>query len=129
MTSVAIIQPKPGIGDLVWHLPFIRAIAAASPGGEVTLLIPPSSHAHELLAAEPSVARRLYFNHHGSEFQRGIHLVRLIAMLREPRLGRRHSEAPTPNQPLQPTAARPGNLHMTASTLKFAAQFGLVSGG
>jgi heptosyltransferase II len=31
----AVIQVKPGIGDVIWHLPFIRAIAAATPCGTV----------------------------------------------------------------------------------------------
>jgi len=38
---------------VIWHLPFIRAIAAASPEGQVTFLAPPSSGAKELLAAAP----------------------------------------------------------------------------
>jgi heptosyltransferase-2 len=81
----AVIQPKPGIGDVMWHLPFIRAIAAISPGGKVTFLAPPTSSARELLAAEPAVAEVLYFNHFGSEFQRGINLIKLIALLRRNR--------------------------------------------
>jgi len=66
----------------MWHLPFIRAIAAVSPGGKVTFLAPPTSSARELLAAEPSVAEVLYFNHFGSELQRGINLIKLTALLR-----------------------------------------------
>ena len=64
-TPHAVIQPKPGIGDVIWHLPFIRAIAAVSPGGQVTFLAPPTSGARELLAAEPAVAETIYFNHFG----------------------------------------------------------------
>jgi heptosyltransferase-2 len=85
VTPNAVIQPKPGIGDVIWHLPFIRAIAAVSPGGKVTFLAPPTSGARELLAAEPTVAEVLYFNHFGSELQRGINLIKLIAMLRRNR--------------------------------------------
>ncbi|HTH35019.1 MAG TPA: hypothetical protein VL976_11660, partial [Xanthobacteraceae bacterium] len=66
MTPSAVIQPKPGIGDVIWHLPFIRAIAAAAPGGRVTFLAPPSSGAKDLLVAEPSVAEVIYFEHSGS---------------------------------------------------------------
>ncbi len=69
----------------MWHLPFIRAIAAVSPGGKVTLLVPPTSSARELLAAEPSVAKVLYFNNTGSELQRAIDQIRLIALLRRNR--------------------------------------------
>jgi heptosyltransferase II len=82
VTPSAVIQVKRGIGDVIWHLPFIRAIAAASPGGQVTFLAPPSSHAKELLAAEPSIAETIYFEHAGSELQRGVNLIRLIALLR-----------------------------------------------
>jgi len=78
-----VIQVKPGIGDVIWHLPFIRAIAAASPGGAVTFLAPPSSSAKELLAAEPAVAETIYFEHAGSELRRGLNLIRLVALLRQ----------------------------------------------
>jgi heptosyltransferase II len=82
VTPTAVIQVKPGIGDVIWHLPFIRAIAAAAPGGQVTFLTPPSSHAKELLAAETAVAQTIYFDHHGSELKRGVNLIRLIRLLR-----------------------------------------------
>ena len=82
VTANAVIQVKPGIGDVIWHLPFIRAIAAAAPGGRVTFLAPPSSGAKELLAAEPGVAETVYFEHAGSELQRGLNLIRLAALLR-----------------------------------------------
>jgi len=85
VTPNAVIQPKPGIGDVMWHLPFIRAIAAVSPGGKVTFLAPPTSSARELLAAEPAVAEVLYFNNAGSELQRAIGQIRLIALLRRSR--------------------------------------------
>ena len=87
-TPHAVIQPKPGIGDVIWHLPFIRAIAAVSPGGQVTFLAPPTSGARELLVAEPAVAETIYFNHSGSELQRGVNLIRLAALLRRPRFGK-----------------------------------------
>ena len=81
----AVIQVKPGIGDVIWHLPFIRAIAAAAPGGKVAFLAPPSSRAQELLAAEPGVTETIYFSHSGSEFERGVNLVRLSLLLRRHR--------------------------------------------
>ncbi len=51
---VAVIQPLPGIGDMVWHLPHIRAIAAHA-GAPVTVLTKPRSLADQLLAGEPAV--------------------------------------------------------------------------
>jgi len=85
VTPSAVIQVKPGIGDVIWHLPFIRAIAAVSPGGRVTFLAPPTSGAKELLAAEPGVAETIYFDHAGSELRRGINMLRLAALLRRSR--------------------------------------------
>ena len=83
--SCAVIQVKPGIGDVIWHLPFIRAIAAVAPGGCVSFLAPPTSGAKDLLAAEPGVAQILYFEHSGSELRRGLNLIRLTALLRRNR--------------------------------------------
>jgi heptosyltransferase-2 len=84
-STVAVIQVKPGIGDVIWHLPFIRAIATQSPSGMVTFLVPPSSGAQELLAAEPSVAETIYFQHGGSELRRGVNLIKLAGLLRRRR--------------------------------------------
>ncbi len=83
VTSTVIIQAKRGIGDVIWHLPFIRAIAAATPERAVTFLTPPSSMGAELLQAEGCVARTLYFEHGGSEVARLGQLVRLTGRLRE----------------------------------------------
>jgi heptosyltransferase II len=81
VTPFAVIQVKPGIGDVIWHLPFVRAIAAAAPDGQVASFAPPTSAAKDLLAAEPSVASTVYFQHAGSELQRGVDLIRLVALL------------------------------------------------
>ena len=83
MTSTVIIQAKRGIGDVIWHLPFIRAIAAATPERAITFLTPPSSRGAELLQAENCVARTLYFEHGGSEFARAYQLVQLARLLRQ----------------------------------------------
>ena len=82
MTPTAVIQTKQGIGDVIWHLPFIRAIAANAGDGAVTFLTLPSTHARELLQAEPCIARTVYFENRGSELQRGLHILRLIRILR-----------------------------------------------
>jgi heptosyltransferase II len=82
VTASAVIQVKSGIGDVIWHLPFGRAIATVSPGGCVTFLAPRTSGARELLVAEPSVAETVYFRHSGSELLRGLNLLLLIARLR-----------------------------------------------
>jgi heptosyltransferase-2 len=85
VTATAVIQTKQGIGDVMWHLPYIRAIAAVSPGGRVTFISPPSSHAAELLQGEDCIARVIYAENRGSELARGLHLARLVALLRRER--------------------------------------------
>jgi heptosyltransferase-2 len=85
VTASAVIQVKRGIGDVIWHLPFVRAIAAVSPARQVTFLAPRTSGAKELLAAEPSVAETVYFGNSGSELRRGLGLLTLIARLRRRR--------------------------------------------
>jgi heptosyltransferase-2 len=85
---VAAIQVKRGIGDVIWHLPFIQAIAAASPGGQVTFLAPPSSCAEDLLAADPSVAETIHFEHNGSELKRAGNFIKLAVLLRWQRFRR-----------------------------------------
>lgn len=82
VNKVAVIQVKRGIGDVIWHLPFIQAIAAVSPGGQVTFLAPPSSCAEQLLAADPRVAETIYFEHDGSELKRAVNMIKLTALLR-----------------------------------------------
>ena len=80
--KVAVIQVKRGIGDVIWHLPFIQAIASVSPSRQVTFLAPPSSCAEQLLAADPSVAETIYFEHTGSELRRVANMLKLTALLR-----------------------------------------------
>ena len=50
-----MIQPLPGIGDMVWHVPHIRAIATHA-GTAVTLLAKPRALADQLLAGDPAIA-------------------------------------------------------------------------
>jgi heptosyltransferase-2 len=61
---VLVYAPDRGIGDLMWHLPTIRAIAAQIPEGQVVLAARPSSRAAEVLAVEPTVSRVVYAPHH-----------------------------------------------------------------
>jgi heptosyltransferase II len=88
VTPTAVIQVKRGIGDVIWHLPYLRAIAAAEPAGVVTFLAPASSQAQELLCGEACVAAVSYFEHGGSELRRGINMMRLAALLRRGRFRR-----------------------------------------
>jgi heptosyltransferase-2 len=87
-SRLAVIQPLPGIGDMVWHLPHIRAIARAA-GHKVTLVTKPRSAADQLFAAEDTIADILWMDRNPDR-RRGAHdgapgLLRLIAALRSRR--------------------------------------------
>lgn len=55
-----IVQPLPGIGDMIWHLPHIHAIAATSVDHQVDILTKPRSQADRLLGADPCVRRVIW---------------------------------------------------------------------
>lgn len=63
--KTVVYPTSPGIGDLIWHLPFIRAIAAGSEGGRVSVVARSSTLAREWLEPDPAVAEVLY--HHRRE--------------------------------------------------------------
>ncbi|MBL8251369.1 MAG: glycosyltransferase family 9 protein [Candidatus Competibacter sp.] len=76
-----VIQPLPGIGDMVWHLPYIHAIAATARSGTVDILTKPRSLADRLLEADPHVERVFWLERdagHGGASG----LWRLAALLR-----------------------------------------------
>ncbi len=50
-----VVHHRSGIGDLVWHIPYFRAVAATSHGGRVSVIARPSCCATDLLSAEPCV--------------------------------------------------------------------------
>jgi heptosyltransferase-2 len=54
-----------GIGDVVWHVPLLRGLAAATPEGSVVFLTRETTRAAEILACEPAVGRTVYIPYHG----------------------------------------------------------------
>tara|TARA_R110001599_G_scaffold64023_4_gene179590 strand:- start:277979 stop:279016 length:1038 start_codon:yes stop_codon:yes gene_type:complete len=55
MKKTLVVHHRNGIGDLVWHVPYIRAIAGDSADNKVTVLARPSCRAADLLAGEVCV--------------------------------------------------------------------------
>jgi heptosyltransferase-2 len=81
----AVIQPLPGIGDMIWHLPHIRAIAAHV-GEPVTLITKPRSAADQIFSAERTV-RDVFWLDRNPEARRGAHdgglgFLRMVNALR-----------------------------------------------
>jgi heptosyltransferase-2 len=71
---VLVYAPDRGIGDLMWHLPTFRAIAATAPEGQVVLAARPSSHARQVLAVEPTISKVVYARHFTGALK-GVHEV------------------------------------------------------
>jgi heptosyltransferase-2 len=83
--NVAVVQPLPGIGDMIWHQPHIRAIADHV-GAAVTLIAKPRSAADQLFRAEPAVREVLWLDRN-PERRRGRHdgpagLLRFVRTMR-----------------------------------------------
>src|ERR1700676_5118870 len=84
-TVVAVVQPLPGIGDMIWHLPHIRAIAAHV-GQPVHLIAKPRSRADQIFSAEHTI-RDVFWLDRNPERRRGKHdggigLLRMTTELR-----------------------------------------------
>jgi heptosyltransferase-2 len=69
--AVAVVQPLPGIGDMIWHLPHIRAIAAHV-GEPVTLITKPRSAADQIFSAERTI-RDVFWLDRNPEGRHGEH--------------------------------------------------------
>lgn len=83
MAETLVIQPLPGIGDAIWHLPHMQSIAAQVPGGQISLLTKPRSQAHKLLKAEPYLDEVLWLERHPGRHTGMLGFWRLVAMLRQ----------------------------------------------
>jgi heptosyltransferase-2 len=78
-----IVQPLPGIGDMVWHLPHLHAIAATTVAGRVDLLAKPRSQADRLLRADPAIERVLWLERETGRHAGLRGLWRLVGLLRQ----------------------------------------------
>ncbi|MDG4552671.1 MAG: glycosyltransferase family 9 protein [Candidatus Competibacter sp.] len=81
--STLIVQPLPGIGDMVWHLPHIHAIAATTIAGKVDILTKPRSQADRLLCADPCVGQVLWLERESGRHAGLGGVLRLATALRQ----------------------------------------------
>lgn len=73
VAGTLVIQPLPGIGDMVWHLPHLEAIARACPDGAVSVLTKRRSRAEELFAGSTFVRDVLWLERAQSGERPGRH--------------------------------------------------------
>ena len=55
--KTAVIHSYNGMGDLIWHLPYIHAVARQTKEKKVVLFSKKTTHAHELLSADPYIKK------------------------------------------------------------------------
>jgi heptosyltransferase-2 len=60
-----VIQASPGIGDMIWHLPHLRAIARESKDNQITLLTKSRSLTKKWLHHDPMIKDILYVERQG----------------------------------------------------------------
>lgn len=80
--STLVIQPLPGIGDMVWHLPHLHALARDSRDGKVSVLTKPRSRADLLLRADPDIDRVLWLERNPGRHDGASGFLRLVKLLR-----------------------------------------------
>lgn len=68
-----VVHHRSGIGDLIWHLPYIRAVAAGSAGGTVSVMARSSSLADDILIGEPCVDRVFVYDRRPRGNRKGKH--------------------------------------------------------
>ncbi|HED16385.1 MAG TPA: hypothetical protein ENI64_06180, partial [Gammaproteobacteria bacterium] len=83
-----LIQPLPGIGDMIWHLPVIHAIANTVAGGKVCVLTKPRSQGDRLLLTDEAVDSVLWLERNPGRHDGFLGVFRLAAMLRRYRFKR-----------------------------------------
>lgn len=82
-----VVQPLPGIGDMIWHLPHIHGIAAAE-GAPVTVLTKRRSQADRIFRADPAVAEILWLERNPGVHSGPLGLLRLVRLLRAGRFAK-----------------------------------------
>lgn len=58
-----VVHHRSGIGDLIWHIPYLRAIAAKSLNGKISIIAKPSCLATQVLAAEVCIEEIFEFDY------------------------------------------------------------------
>jgi len=79
-----IVQPLPGIGDMIWHLGHIHSIARAE-GAPVSIITKPRSRARELFAGDGAVKEVLWLERNPGRHDGVLGFFRLVCLLRRRR--------------------------------------------
>lgn len=63
LPKTVVLHQQTGIGDLVWHIPYLRAVANHSANNQITLIAAPTTLAKQLLAHENFISQFIDYYH------------------------------------------------------------------
>ena len=81
--KTAVISIYPGIGDIVWHLPFFRALAKNSERKEIYLFTRKTTLAKEILKYDKAIAKVYYLNETREFFNTITNFPKIISILKK----------------------------------------------
>ncbi|RUS65571.1 ADP-heptose--LPS heptosyltransferase 2 [Saezia sanguinis] len=61
--KTVVLHQQTGIGDLIWHIPYIRAVAKTSRNDQVALVAAPTTLARQIMAPETCVSEYIDYYH------------------------------------------------------------------
>ena len=92
--KTAVLLRHIGIGDLIWHLPYIRALAQRSCNGKITVIAAPSTLADQILSCEDCVEQVMLYDRNRRRGEgKGVHggfsgMIAFASQLRRKRFER-----------------------------------------
>ena len=81
--KTAVISIYPGIGDIVWHLPFFSALAKNSERKEIYLFTRKTTLAKEILKYDKAIAKVYYLNETREFFNTITNFPKIISILKK----------------------------------------------
>jgi len=86
MKKTAIIHSYNGMGDLIWHLPYIHAIAKKTKNKKIILFSKKTTNASELLATDPYIEKIINLDSSRGIFNNVISFFKIINSLKKNRV-------------------------------------------
>ncbi len=81
--KTAVISIYPGIGDIVWHLPFLRAIANNSYKKKIYLFTRKTTLAKEILKYDKNISKVFYLNDSRQFFNTVYYFPKIVSFLKK----------------------------------------------
>ena len=81
--KTAIIHSYNGMGDLIWHLPYIHALAKETKEKKIILFSKKTTNANELLSADPYIEKIIDLDDNRGLFTNILSFLKILKSLKE----------------------------------------------